>query len=68
MKELNFEHHNNGYSLIKGFGMTSQGRDTYIPEAFHENILSEEQSPAAIESRMSRLKTDLRYDPDTFYI
>ena len=57
MKELNFEHHNNGYSLIKGFGMIAHN-DYLVGDNHCEpmmTILEQEQSPDSISRRMTRI-------------
>ncbi len=72
MKELDFEHHDD-FNLITGFCMSgghklAEPSDTKRSYKHYLKILSIEQSPDAIQHRMSRLKIDLRNDPDTFYI
>lgn len=56
MKELDFTHHNNGYSLIKGFGMINHGDTMDEPERTHKAILSLEQSLYNIYRRMDRME------------
>ena len=66
MKELNFTHHND-YSLMKGFGMIHhEGSYEYDPAWMYAQIISQEQSPDAIERRMTRFTQEVR-DRDTFY-